>query len=220
MHRFLTIILFSLAFPLFAQVPAKEDKGDIRVRLLAIVAPPELGQVYLLSGETKSPAFDLPTNNVSDPITVTLRALQLKMSSKDTNLATITLPESGKRFVVILIPIAAGGYLPYIIRTDELAFKKGDCFFLNLSHKTIFGKLGTKDLLLEPGKSTIARPTGARKENYYDVAFASREGTEERILSTSRWPVDEQIRSYLFFFEDASGSITYRAVDEFVVEEK
>ncbi len=66
----------------------------------------------------------------------------------------------------------------------------------------------------------IARPAGARKENYYDIAFASREGTEERILSTSRWPVDEQIRSYLFFFEDASGSITYRAVDEFVVEEK
>jgi hypothetical protein len=219
MHRFF-IIWFAFVVSVIAQEPVKESKGDIRVRLLAIVAPPELGQVYLLSGETKSPAFDLPTNNVSEPITVTLRALQLKTSSKDTNLATITLPEAGKRFVVILIPIPAGGYSPYIIRTDELSFKKGDCFFLNLSHKQIIGKLGTKDLSLEPGKSAIERPAGARKENYYDIAFASKEGDDTRILSTSRWPVDEQIRSYLFFYEDASGSITYRAVDEFVVEEK
>ena len=220
MHRLLTTLFFALIIPIIAQEPVKEDKGDIRVRLLAIVAPPDLGQVYLLSGETKSPAFDLPTNNVSDPITVTLRTIQLKTSTKDINLATITLPEAGKRFVVILIPIPAGGYSPYIIRTDELTFKKGDCFFLNLSHKQIIGKLGTKDISLDPGKSTIARPTGARKENYYDIAFASKEGEDARILSTSRWPVDEQIRSYLFFFEDANGSITYRAVDEFVVTEK
>ena len=64
------------------------------------------------------------------------------------------------------------------------------------------------------------RPEGARPENFYDIAFATRGDEGDRILSTSRWPVDEQIRNYLFFIQNSAGQITYRAVDEFVMDER
>jgi hypothetical protein len=35
-----------------------------------------------------------------------------------------------------------------------------------------------------------------------------------------RWPLDEQIRSYVFFVQDPTGRITYRAVDEFIPKDK
>lgn len=38
--------------------------------------------------------------------------------------------------------------------------------------------------------------------------------------ATVRWPVDKQVRSYVFFVQDANGRITYRAVDEFVPRDK
>lgn len=31
-----------------------------------------------------------------------------------------------------------------------------------------------------------------------------------------RWPIDKQLRSYVFFFTNARGKTTYRAVDEYM----
>jgi hypothetical protein len=74
--------------------------------------------------------------------------------------------------------------------------------------------------VLESGKSAINRPDGPKEKGYYDIAFATRQENEDRIFSSSRWPIDDQIRSYLFFLQEESGRITYRAVDEFIPAEK
>jgi hypothetical protein len=107
-----------------------------------------------------------------------------------------------------------------IVRTDDPSFRRGDVFFLNLTTHTVLGKLGTRPLVLESGKSAINRPDGPKEKGYYDIAFATRQENEDRIFSSSRWPIDDQIRSYLFFLQEESGRITYRAVDEFIPAEK
>ena len=224
MPRAILSVCLLLVLSAFSVVHAQTSspKNPIVLRVLAEVVPEDLGPVYLSSpdGETRTPEFDLPANNVSEPIPVTGRALVLKAKNKDLKLCAFALPDAGRAFAVIFTPAKPSGYKADVVRTDDPTFKRGDVFFLNRTEQTILGKLGTKPLVLDPGKSAITRPDGATEGAYYDVAFAARSEGKDRLLSTVRWPVDEQIRSYIFFIQDANGRVTYRAVDEFVPPDK
>lgn len=200
-----------------APAPARDA---ITLRLLAEVVPDNLGTVYLTAGDSRTTAIELPANNVSEPVVVPGRALVLKATNKDLPLCAFNLPGAGRAFVVIFSPAKPAGYRAEVVRTDDPSFKRGDVFFLNRTEQTILGKLGTKALVLEPGKSAITRPDGATEGAYYDIAFAARTETGDKLLSTVRWPIDEQIRSYVFFVQDETGRVTYRAVDEFVPQIK
>lgn len=215
---FLVGIVFCSA--LHAQEAVGEKKPRLLVKLLAVFVPENLGQVYLLSGDAKSAAFDLPANNVSEAQPVSQRGITLHTVNKDLPLCSISLPEGGNEFIIVLSPAKPSGYRSTVVRTDDPGFRRGDVFFLNLTTKTVLGKLGTRPLVLEPGKSAFNRADGPKEKGYYDIAFATRLENEDRLFSSSRWPIDDQIRSYLFFLEDPTGRITYRAVDEFIPAEK
>ncbi len=211
MFRLPFAILLTLASPL-----AAEGKR-LKVRFLAERVPPELGQTLLAAGETRTSAFDLPSRYLSDPLTPPAREFQIRAEKPDVALATIKLPDGGNSFIAILLPDPAGGYRPFVIRADDPDFKPGDVCFLNHTDKTILGHVGTARFTLEASAHKTLRPAGARKENFYDVGFGIREETADRVLSTTRWPVDDKIRSYVFFYlNPTSGRLDYRAVDEFV----
>lgn len=218
-HR-LAGLLLALTTALPAQDPStpakpKEENG-VQVRVLAEQAPQALGKVCLVFGEAKSDSFTLPVNGLSAPIPVPVRAMALKMADKDVSLCNLTLPEAGKSFAIILVVAKPSGYSPIIVRTDDPAFKAGDVLFINRSDKTILGKLGDTAMAVKPGTTQQSRPTGAKENTYYDIALGTRDASGDKVLSTTRWPIDNTLRSYLFFFNTADGRTTYRAVDEFV----
>ena len=77
--------------------------------------------------------------------------------------------------------------------------------------------MGSVKFVIGGSSGRIVRPEGAKAERYYDVGFGVREEQGNRMLSTTRWPVDDHSRSYVFFFQNpTSGRLDYRAVDEFV----
>jgi hypothetical protein len=216
MNRIILALSILPLLPCTAQNAAKSEKSSIQIRVLAETVPPDLGQVYLAAGETRTAPFDLPAKNDSEPMALMQRSLTLKTLGRDLTLCTFKLPDAGMSFVIVFSPAKPAGYQAQAIRTDDPSFKRGDVFFLNRTQKTILCKLGTKALKVDAGGTAITRPEGAAAGNFYDVAFASRDAAGDKLLSTTRWPVDERGRSYLFFLEDATGRITYRAVDEFV----
>lgn len=190
------------------------------IRFLAERAPVGLGQMRMSTGDKRSAPFDLPTNHLSEPMPVPAREFQLRAVQPDVALATLTLPEGGKSFVAILIPDPKGGYKPVVMRADDPGFKAGDVYFYNHAAKTILGYVGSAKFELPPASGKTLRPAGARAENFYDVGFGVREESQNRVLSTTRWPVDPTIRSYVFFFINPSSKrLDFRAVDEFVPPE-
>lgn len=204
----------SLLAPLAAQ--EKKAKAGLQVKLLAELVPNDLGQVVLTKGDWKSEPVDLPTNELSEPVAVTERELILKTVGKSLSLAKITLPEQGKAFAVVLVSAKPAGYKPIVVRTDDPAFKAGDVFFINRSGKLILAKLGSTALALKPGETAKSRPSDPKENAYYDIAFATRDKTGDNLISTTRWPIDHLLRSYVFFFTDTRGKVTYRAVDEYL----
>jgi len=217
MMRLATI--FALLFTALAS--AQEGaKGDLKVRFLAERVPADLGQVVMATDKAKSTAFDLPIHNLSEPQSAPARAFAVKQVGKDASLATVTLPDAGKSFIVILIP-AATGYTPVVITANDPSFKAGDVYFYNHGDKPVLGYVGTATFVLAPGKGQILTPKGAKENTYYDVGFGVREKEGDRALSTTRWPVDDKQRAYVFFFVNPTTKrLDFRAVDEFVEPEK
>jgi hypothetical protein len=199
---------------LFAQTQVPKD---LQVRFLAERSPQQIGQVVMAVGDNRSTPFDLPSNYLSAPLTPTARTFSLRAVTPDVALAAITLPEDGKSFIILLIPAKEGGFKPIVIRADDPTFKTGDVYFYNHTSKMILGYVGSAKFSLEAEKGLVLRPGGARAENFYDVGFGVREEQGDRTLSQTRWPVDDKVRSYVFFFVNpATGLLDFRAVDEFV----
>lgn len=197
----------------------RASEANPSVRFLAERAPANLGQVVLTAGETRGEPFDLTLNNLTPVISAPARAFAVRSVDKNVDLAKVQLPEAGKAFIVLLIP-AETGYKPVVISASDPSFRPGDVYFYNHSDKPVLGYVGTAKFILAPKKGQTLRPAGARPENYYDVGFGVREEAGDRPLSTTRWPVDDKVRSYVFFFTNSrTQRVDFRAVDEFVQAE-
>lgn len=211
------IISISLLILLIADWAVADDKG-LQVRFVAERLPGNLGEVILANKEYKSEPFDLPKNKLSAPINVPVRTLSLLYPEKKLSLATIKLPEEGNSFIVLLIPSGREGYKSVVMPYENPDFRGGDFYFYNNTRKSVFGIVGKSKFSVKSGESSILRPSGARKERFYDVALGFRDEGKSKVISTTRWREDNRIRSYMFFYENPkSGWVTYRAVDEFVM---
>lgn len=216
MIRLITSLLALAVLPLWSQ-----DKSGISLRFIAERAPALIGEVNLITGEKKTSAFLLPTNNLSETIKVEARAFTLNTVDKNLELCKISLPAEGKDFVILLLPNPKGGFLTAVIPAKDDQFRAGDVYFYNHADKTVLGYVGKATFVLPPGQGKALRPVGAKEEGYYDVGLGVREASGDRPLSSSRWPVEKQMRSYVFFFVNPqTKAVDFRAVDEFVIEDK
>ncbi|PAW75755.1 MAG: hypothetical protein B9S38_00585 [Verrucomicrobiia bacterium Tous-C4TDCM] len=217
---FRRVFLFALALTVVAHAQDAGGSG-LTVRFLAERAPGNLGKVVLAAEKARSEPFELPINHLSDPRVAPARVFSIRPEAKDLSIADVTLPDAGKSFIVLLIPAVAGGYQPVVISAEDPDFKPGDVYFYNHADKPVLGYVGTSKFILAPAKGQTLRPAGAKPEKYYDVGFGVREKEGDRALSTTRWPVDDKIRSYVFFFVNpGTKRLDFRAVDEFVPPEK
>jgi len=203
--------------PVFAQERASEARPH--VRFLAERAPGDLGQVLLAAGEVRGEPFTLTLNNLTPFQSAPARAFSLLSVGKNVDLARIQLPERGTSFIILLIP-AEAGYKSVVLSASDPNFRPGDVYLYNHADKPVIGYVGTARFLITPQKGQILRPAGAKQNAYYDVGFGVREEEGDRALSTTRWPVDDKVRSYVFFFVNPrTQRVDFRAVDEFVVKE-
>lgn len=218
MNRLLPLLAFFLILPHLGHAEKAPEPPE--VRFVAQIAPPDLGQVVLAAGELRTAPFDLPVNNLSPAQKPPQRNFNLMANDKNVSLATINLPPEGDSFIVLLVVAAKGGYTPIVIPAKNPNFKGGDMYFHNLADKPILGHVGTAKFLLPAGQGTFLTPRGGREEKFYDVGLGVREPEGDRVLATTRWPEDNQMRNYIFFYVDpTTRRITYRAVDEFIEPE-
>lgn len=217
MRLLLPLLACLLVAPLLRAAPA----GNLEVRLAAQAAPKNLGPLVLATEETRSAAFDLPLNHLSEPIAAPGRIFRIELAANPTPLATITLPETGRSFVILLVPGAESGFEAVVIPARNGTFRPGDYYCHNTSNKPVLGKVGTTKFVLPPRTGEVVRPQGAREGRFYDVTLGVREGEGSRVISTSRWPVGNQMRTYVFFFDNPKrGDVDFRAIDEFVPPEE
>jgi hypothetical protein len=199
--------------PFSGQKAMGAEKG-ITLRLIACEVSAELPKVFLETKDSKSDVLDLPSSALSAPMSVSARSVDVKAADNDVPLCSITLPDEGKSFAVLLAPEGEAGFAPFLVKLDGDSFKPGDFSFINTSSKTMVLKLGGTELTVGAGEVAISRPTEPVNDRYYMVTMSARDDSGDKTIASTRWPLQNKGRGYIMFLESSNGKITYRAINE------
>lgn len=201
-----------------AQEAGGKSSEAVEVRLLAVELLDGGETLVLRSGEVTTEAVEVPTHGLSDPLRVPARRLAIAtpgdVETPGRGLGEATLPDNGRRFLLLLIP-SKERYLCRVVALDDPAFRPGHVCFLNVSAVPVGGRLGSGEFVAQPGKPQLVAPPRRQDLPYYQMSLFYQQGEESRALADTRWPHDERCRSYVFIYPNPrSGRLTYRAVDE------
>jgi hypothetical protein len=181
----------------------------------------EGGSEYLLAvGEAKTTPFVIPDNGFSAPVTPPAPGNALALgNAKDTpfrSLVTVKLPETGKRFLVILLPDKNQALRAIVLRADDPQFRPGQILIMNLAPEPLAADLGGEKLTFTPGSQTIFRPQRKNDLANYQVRFYQAKEGKPKLFAASLWPYFDAKRAFVFLYVDpTTGSPTYRSIDEF-----
>ena len=217
------VIAFILAFVTLAGAQ-ESSKGELKVRFLSELSSdnykfraPACGNRPGHAGGGKNPQRALRLADQPPVASSPARLFSVWSVAQNVAVAAVTLPEHGQAFIILLIPSPNSGYDPVVIPADDPAFKPGDVYFYNHADKPVLGYVGSAKFLIAPAHGQILRPAGATAEKFYNVGIGVRENDGDRVLSTTRWPENQQMRTYVFFFiSPKTNRLDFRAVDEFV----
>jgi len=67
---------------------------------------------------------------------------------------------------------------------------------------------------MEAGESAKSRPTEPVNDRYYQVIMSVRDETGDKAIASTRWPLENNKRSFIIFLTGSNEKISYRAVEE------
>lgn len=189
----------------------------ITLRLLACEVTKAPIEVVVATKDSSS-VVEVPSASFSPPVAVGARVLEIKAADGGELLCSITLPEEGRSFALILPPTEHDGSAPVMVRLDDEEFRPGDFQFINHTSKTVVVKLGGAEVVAETNGNAKGRPTEAIDKRYYLVTMSTRGDSADKVFASTRWPVDESKRCYIVFLAGPGGRVTYRSIDESVMK--
>lgn len=204
----------------FAAAQEKSSSKDTLIRFTSFGLPDASSEYILASGETQTAPFAIPDNGFSAPVISPAASRTLALgSAKETpfrSLATVKLPDTGKRFLVILLPDKNQALRPIVVRADDPAFRPGQIMIMNLAPEILAADLGGDKLTFAPGSQTIFRPQRKNDLANYQVRFYQAKEGKPKVFAASLWPYFDAKRAFVFLYMDrAAGTPAFRSVDEF-----
>ncbi len=204
----------------FAAAQEESSSKDTLIRFSSFGLANGGSEYLLAAGEYKTAPFAIPDNGFSDPVAAPVPVKTLALgSAKETpfrSLATVKLPETGKRFLVILLPDKDQTLRPIVVRADDPAFRPGQIMILNFAREILAADLGGEKLTFQPGSRTIFRPQRKNDLANYQVRFYQAKEGKPKVFAASLWPYFDAKRAFVFLYMDpASDTPAFRSIDEF-----
>lgn len=204
----------------FAAAQEDPSSKDTLLRFTSFGLADHGGEYILAAGESRTEPFVIPDNGFSAPVTSPGPGNILALgNAKDTpfrSLATVKLPDTGKRFLVILLPDKNQALRAIVVRADDPAFLPGQIMIMNLAPEPLAADLGGERLTFPPGARTIFRPQRKGDLANYQARFYQAKDGKPKLFAASLWPFFDAKRAFVFLHVDpVSGSPTYRSIDEF-----
>jgi hypothetical protein len=216
MRKILALLSLLLVAPLPAQEDAADPPSGIRLRAIAFSHFEEISRVELRREERILTGLELPTGQLRPPVSVTTRQFTCGIAAAESFrvLATITLPEAGRDFILVFAPTASG-YRVFPVRADDPDFRGNDTLLFNFTPHRIGARLGTSLQVVDSMQSSLLRPGITDEDTFYQALFAYEKDGEYIPFNNTRWPVNTQTKALVFVHKDpATGEFTYRSVTE------
>ncbi len=215
------LFLFLLAgFPLVLAAQTEPSGKDTLLRFTSFGLADTGGEYLLAAGEKRTSLFTIPNNGFSVPVSAPKGDGPLMVGKENGDafqgLASVNIPETGDRFLVLLFPEEKDTMRAVVIRADDPTFLPGHIMFFNQAKEPITADLGGVNLSLSSDSQTIFRPTQNDDQSNYQVRFYHDKEGKPKLFAASLWPYFDEKRVFVLFYTDAtSGNATYRSIDEF-----
>ena len=153
-------LIFAACLAGLATARAASSK-EILLRFTSFGLKDAGGEYVVSAGEAQTAPFAIPDNGFSAPVSAPAAeagvpfALGKSGGTPFRSLATIILPENGKRFLVLVFPGKGDALKAVVVRADDPAFRPGHVMILNLSAETLAADLGDEKFRFAPASQTI-----------------------------------------------------------------
>ena len=209
----ITIILFAMTCALSSLTSAQEQ-ASIQFVSFPKAADPE--PLELVIGEGETIKVNVPTNRVSDTYKIPLLSSWVLGKTKEDDEGKPQFNVLGKTKALgkskQLILVIRNGYtndkgLKLIaMPNDESKIGGGTFFFMNVSSDyQIAGKVTESRFSIKPGNSVVIKPAASKvngRYKYCEALLAYRKGDIDRPFYTQTWRLHEEIRNFIFFYQD------------------
>lgn len=168
--------------------------------------------VELLVGEGETIKLEVPSNELSGSVRVP-RMTSWVFGEKFTNAEgkpsfkifgeTKSIPSSNQ--LILLIRKGknmADGVEVRTIANDLSEFGGGKFLFMNAAKVDIAGDAGGEKFALRPDAHTIVKPKPDPGGGLFQATFAFRRDDKPQPFFSSRWPVSDKTRGFIFFYHD------------------
>ena len=215
------IAVFILAaFPSLLIAQSEPSGKKTLLRFTSFGLSDSTGEYVLSAGVGVTTPFLVPSNGFSPPIEAPAGkdplAVGKLVGPTFRSLATLKLPDAGKRFLVMLFPGEKDALRTMVIRADDPAFRPGNIMLFNLSAQPLAADLGGEKLRFAPSSQTIFRPERKDELANYQVRFSNLKQGKTKLFAAGLWPYFNEKRAFVFLYVDpSSGSPTYTSIDEF-----
>jgi hypothetical protein len=182
--------------------------------------------VFYVSHNGKVSALELNKGALSKPQTAPVRDGKFVdfMTSQDpqarTAPVTLTLPNASPGELVVVFVPGEKGYRTWPVQVPAAQFKGGTTLIINASSAEVATKLAEDKSVAVPGGGVkvLPLPSGFNEPMIPVQIFSRAKAADPwRIEQSSRWPVDQNFRTFLFFYHDpAAKRLKLQAIGELI----
>lgn len=204
--------------------PKEKESGPGVRAMLLVPAGPNIELISVTKDKTSEP-FNVGALGLSDEFFP--KATVFNLAIKDTkaengirSVATVTLPETGRHFIVLLEPKDANSFKYYVIDAKQPNFKANSLLFFNAADTPVAGAMDDKKFVVKPHEiSILSAPTPKEGVPYFFMGLYRPEGETLRPFASNRWPHRDDARVYVFIYREAgSGRYAYQCVNESLID--
>lgn len=206
-----------LVASIHAQETEDEPGRGIQVRGFAFEHFKGIDVIELRNEEKPLVSLPLPTGQLKQRVSLPLRQFSYGVTGDDEvfkAMGTVKLPASGRDFILVFAPTKTG-YRVFPVRADDPEFRGDDAYLFNFSSRHLGIMLGNSKQTVKPMETIRLRPSFPVDATFYQALFTYEKDGKYSPFSNTRWPVNPNIKSVIFVFENPSnGMFSYRSITE------
>lgn len=214
---FLTkIIVFSLVFGLVFQTSQAQEKTSSKksqgpaVRALLLAPGSPNVEIVTIAGEKVSAPFNVGASGLSARFYPNAAEFNLAMKDSETEnkngyrvIAKVTLPESGRDFILLLEPAKEKKLKVHVINSADNKFGPDTTLFFNASGESVGAVFGDVKKVIAPRQiQIISAPPMKGDVPFFQVQLFHAVGSSSRLFASSRWLHRTNGRNYAFIYRD------------------
>lgn len=194
------------------QFSPAQAEGELSLQFLAFPKQTSPAPIELLIGPNKTLPIEIPGHELSPVYKMTRpTSIVVGITAKNDKGDPVfkifgqAPPLASSKQIILLMRKGennSDGFVILPIDGELASFSGGNYLFINACNLPVGGKIGDKIFKLKPGQRELLKPAATHEGGGCQVTLTYQDEEKWRIFYDTRWSVNKNYRSLIFFYQD------------------